>query len=293
MPGRGYCLIDFFRTAIVLVANLSTQLAAPLAMPIRPEHNPSPALLRFLVRCYRFVAQEWPRADRIQVPDEGFEQRFRESCFRELNDWTISDEREFNLGIGIGTASGVVHEVDIIANHPELMAIVELKNRSGALPGKNDIIVFFAKVLDYLAANPEVLSSDVCLAFMSRSSFDSSGLSACLGLGIHPIATDIRPLPILIDNAKRLEVELNRGLPASRELLDRVDDFVAELNRIAVGLTDTWLDNRCGYLSATSLVLNAVNPPNTIGLSQQLRHINNEYLGISNTFSKLKTATSQ
>ena len=155
-----------------------------MRMLIRPEYNPSPAVLGFLVRCYRFVAFEWPHVDRIQVPDRGFEQRFRESCVLELPDWSISTEREFYLGSGLDTASGVAHEVDIIANHPDLIAIMELKNWGSAGPGKNDVIVFFAKVLDYLATNPTLLFGDVCLSFMSRSSFDSSGLSACLGLGI-------------------------------------------------------------------------------------------------------------
>ena len=117
-------------------------------MPIRPEYTPPQAALEFLVRCYRFVAWEWPHAERVQVPDQGFEQRFRESCFHGLTNWSVSTEREFHLGIGIDTASGVAHEVDIVARHPDLIAIMEMKNRGGVLPGKNDVIVFFAKVLD-------------------------------------------------------------------------------------------------------------------------------------------------
>ena len=259
-------------------------------MPIRPEHTPPRALLKFLVRCYRFVAWEWPRAERIQVPDEGFEQRFRESCFLYLRDWSVSTEREFHLGAGLDTASGVVHEVDIIARNPNLTAIMEMKNRGGVLPGKNDVIVFFAKVLDYLAANTTLLSSDLCLAFMSRSSFDSSGLAACLGLGIHPVAPDLRPLPILIDNARILQLELDQGLPVPNDLLDRFDDFCAHLNRLSSGLNDTWLDNRCGYLSETSLILKAVKPPETAVLSHQLRRATSECSEILNDFKVVKAA---
>ena len=259
-------------------------------MRIRPEYTPPRPALQFLVRCYRFVAWEWPHAERIQVPDEGFEQRFRESCLRDLRNWSISPERELHLGAGLDTASGVAHEVDIVARHPELIAVMEMKNRSGALPGKNDVIVFFAKVFDYLAANPTFLSGDVCLAFMSRNSFESSGLSACLGLGIHPVTPDLRPLPILIDNAALMQRELDQGLPVHSDLLGRFDDFCAHLNRLSSGLNDTWLDNRCGYLSESSLVLKAVTPPDVVLLSHLLREANGEGAEILNSFKAAKAA---
>ena len=257
-------------------------------MPIRPEYIPSRAVVDFLVRCYRFVAWEWPHAERIQLQDDGFEQRFRESCLRDLHEWSVSTEREFHLGAGLDTASGVTHEVDIIARHSTLTAMVELKNRGGVLPGKNDVIVFFAKILDYLAANPVLLFGDVCLAFMSRNSFDSSGLSACLGLGIHPIASELRPLPILIDNARIMQLQLDRGLSVSPDLLGRFDDFCAQLNLLSAGLNDTWLDNRCGYLSETSLVLKAVSPLETAALSHGLRYANGECSEILNAFRVTK-----
>ena len=243
-----------------------------------------------MVRCYRFVAWEWSHAERIEVPDGGFEQRFRESCLRDLRSWSISSEREFYLGAGLDTASGVAHEVDIVARHPHLVAIMEMKNRSGAPPGKNDIIVFFAKVLDYLAANPTLLSDDICLAFMSRHSFESSGLAACLGLGIHPVTPDLRPLPVLIDNAGIMQRELDQGLAVSSELLARFDDFCALLNSLSSGLNDTWLDNRCGYLSETSLVLNAVTPPDVAALSHLLRDANSEGAEILSSFKAVKAA---
>ncbi len=259
-------------------------------MPIRVEHRPSRASVDFLVRCYRFVVCEWPRAEREQVRDEGFEQRFRESCHRELHDWNISAEQEFHLGAGLDTASGVAHEVDIIARHTDLTAIVEMKNRSGVLPGKNDVIVFFAKILDYLAANPMILSNDVCLAFMSRNSFEARGIAACLGLGIHPVAPDLRPLPILVDNAWRMQFELNQGLQIPSNLMERFDDFCAQLNRLSAELNDTWLDNRCGYLSENSILLKAVWPPEVDSLAHQLRQVSGECSEILNAFKVSKKA---
>ena len=257
-------------------------------MSVRPEYTPSPAVLEFLVRCYRFVAWEWPHIDRIQVPDEGFEQRFRESCIRDLHDWSISSEREFHLGAGLDTASGVAHEVDIIARQSDHIAIMEIKNRGVDKPGKNDVIVFFAKVFDYLAANPSMLLSDVCLSFMSRSSFDSSGLSACLGLGIHPIAPEIRPLPILVDNAGKMQFELDQGLWISADLHERFEDYCAYLNLLSARLRDTWPDRRCGYHSENSLVLNAVSPIEGSALSAQLRFASNECSELLGEFRSAK-----
>ena len=61
------------------------------------------------------------------------------------------------LGDGLDTASGVYHEVDIVAQTSDLIAILEIKNRHGHPPDKNDVIIFFAKILDYLALNPTLL----------------------------------------------------------------------------------------------------------------------------------------
>ena len=206
-----------------------------------------------------------------------------------MRDWSISAEREFHLGAGLDTASGVAHEVDIIARHPSLTAIVEMKNRSGELPGKNDVIVFFAKVLDYVAANPGLVASDVCLAFVSRSPFESRGLAAALGLGIHPVTPELRPLPILIDNALRMELELTHGLQVSHDLRGRLDDYCAHMNRLSSELNDTWLDNRCGYLSEDSITLKAIVPPEVDSLSHQLLQANSECSEILHAFQTAKS----
>lgn len=258
-------------------------------MPIRPEITPPPAPLEFLKCCYRFVSREWHHAAREPVPDEGFEQRFRESCVRNLTDWIISEQRELRLGAVLDTASGGAHEIDLIARHPTVIAILEAKNR-GDLPGKNDVIVFYAKVLDYLLANPALAMGDICLAFMSRNSFDDSGLAACLGLGIHPVASDLRPLPVLIDSARRMENELRQGLVVTPDTQDRFEDLCAQLNSLATALDETWLDNRCGYLSDDSLVFRAVAPLQTGALAQQLRQANSDCTDILYAFRNAKAA---
>ncbi len=221
--------------------------------------------------------------------DQGFEQRFRESCTQNLQGWTISEQRELRLGAGLDTASGVNHEIDIVARSSTATAILEAKNL-GDMPGKNDVVIFFAKVLDYLLANTTLASEDICLAFMSRNSFEPRALAACLGLGIHPVASDVRPLPVLIDNARRMEYELHEGLAIAPDIQNRFDDLCAQINNLYVALDETWLDNRCGYLSEDSLLFKAVGPLQTDALAQQLRQANGDCTDLLNAFRLAKSA---
>ncbi len=259
-------------------------------MLIRPEVVPTTPTLEFLKRCFRFVSEEWPHAVRADVPDGGFEQRFRESCERHLRGWAVSPIREMWLGAGLETLSGTLHEVDIVARTGGTTAVAELKNL-GDRPGKNDVIVFFAKILDYVLANPDLASEDVCLAFMSRTSFDDRGLAACLGLGIHPVASDIRPLPVLINNAMAMQVELEQGLPVDSETLTRFEDFCANLNRMAFVLQETWLDYRCSYISSDDgLLFQAVEPIDVDDLARELRQANSDCIAIYQAFRSAQRA---
>ncbi len=245
-------------------------------MSIRTE-NPLPKEgLQFLQRCYRFVSREWQHAPRELLPDQGFEERFRESCVIHLVGWSVSLEREMRLGSALDTASGVSHEVDIVAQCQDLTAVLEIKNRPANPPEKNDVIVFFAKLLDYLALNPSLLLREVCPAFMSSTTFEESGLAACLGLGIHPVAPGLRPLPILADNARLMDIELRRGVIITSALREEFDDFCANLNRLSVTLSGTWLSSRCGYQSERTIILRAVDRLETITLGRELRRLNGD-----------------
>ena len=195
---------------------------------------------------------------------------------KHLGGWEISPEREMHLGSGLDTASGVSHEVDIVAKHSDVSAIVEIKNRQGMLPDKNDVIVLFAKLLDYLACNPTLLLKEICPVFMSNAPFEESGLAACLGLGIHPVAPGLRPLPILVDNALRIDVEVRRGLKVNGEVNERFEDFCAQLNRLSFAIRATWLTSRCGYHSDDTMVVKAVGGLNTLALSNDLRQLNGD-----------------
>ena len=193
-----------------------------------------------------------------------------------------------HLGAGLETASGVLHEIDIVARSTDLTAILELKNRKGTLPDKNDVIVFFAKILDYLAANPVLVSQNICLAFMSSGSYDASGLAACLGLGIHPVGADIRPLPILINNAMIMDSEIRKGLRVTADVQDRFEDMCAQINNLSSNLNETWLDSRCGYVSDDKILLRAVRLLPTIDLAQQIRQLNGDCSDILRNFRTAK-----
>jgi len=245
-------------------------------MSIRIELQPREPTLRFLHRCYRFVSREWQHALREPLPDRGFELRFRENCVQSLGDWSISEPGEMRLGAGLETASGCLHEIDLTVRGPGVTGIVEMKNRAATPPDKNDVIVFFAKVLDYLTANPDLASSDVCLVFMSGSSFEQRGLAACLGLGIHPVAPDIRPLPILVNNAKIWSTRLRSGHVVSVDARERFDDLCSQLNNLSSVLNETWLDSRCGQVSDDRIVIRALDPLPADYLAEQFRQANND-----------------
>ena len=253
-------------------------------MPIRPEiASPAPTL-EFLKRCFRFVSLEWPHAVREAAPDAGFEGQFRDSCVRQLLGWSIAPPREMRLGAWLDTLSGTSHEVDIVAKINGTTAAAELKNL-GDGPGKNDVVIFHAKILDYLLANPDLAYDDICLAFVSRTTFDRKVLAACLSLGIHPVASDIRPLPVLVSNAMAMQVELDRGLQVAPQALARFEDFCANLNRVAFALRETWLNDRCRYVSSDDgLLLQAVEPIDACDLAAELRQANSDCIAIYRAF---------
>ena len=240
---------------------------------IRVENELPRAAIDFLKHCYRFVNEEWQHTTRDNLPDQGFERNFRAGCIASLSNWEISQEREMRFGSEMSTASGVLHEIDIVAKHPDVTAIMELKNWQGP-PAKNDVIVFFAKILDYLVLNPDLLLKELCPVFMSTVAFDTSGLAACLGLGIHPVSPSLRPVPVLVDNAKRINVELRRGLQVSEETHDRFQDFCAELNSVWLKLMDNWISSRFGYHSENTIVLRAVAGSEPQAISHSLRKLN-------------------
>ena len=84
------------------------------------------------------------------------------------------------------------------------------------------------------------------------------------------------------------KVELNKGLVISSNAQDRFDDLCSQINNLSSALSETWLDNRCGYLSETSILIRAVSPPQVDALAQELRQINSDCTDILNVFRAAK-----
>lgn len=245
--------------------------------------------MKFLKGGYRFVKERWPHATKDeQLPDRGFEHRFRE-CVRDLPDWQVSDPRELHLGTGLHAASGTTHEVDIVALHPDVRVVVEMKNRGDAV-GKNDVVVFFAKVIDYVLANPRLALDGICLVFVCRASFDPRGLAACLGLGIHPICSKVRPLPVLGNTVDILVHSVCKGLNLPGDLGLRLDDLRAEVANLSVGLKGTWPDDRLDYRSDTMLSIRAVPPLDVDRLAKRLMRANSTCTDILQAARKARRA---
>ena len=255
---------------------------------IRAQEQLPTAAVDFLRHCYRFTNEGWQHADRLDLPDQGYESIFRTSCVTSLAGWEISEQREMRLGHEVSTASGVLHEIDIVARHPGCNAIVELKNRQEP-PSKNDSVTLFAKVLDYLAMNPSLLLKDMILVFMSTTTFEVNGLAACLGLGIHPVSPGLRPLPLLVDNARRVDYEIGHGLQVSEELLERFGDFCAELNGVNLNLVDTWVGSRFGYRSENTIVVKSPHGADSQAASHVLRRLNTECDWLLSSVREAKT----
>ncbi len=257
-------------------------------MNIHQDEYLPPSALQFLREAYRFVDREWQHLGHESGGDQGFERCFRESCVAKFPDWTISQEREMRLGEGLETASGVLHEVDIVAQTSDLVAVAEIKNRPSNPPEKNDAIIFFAKLLDYLAFNPSLLMGEVLPVFISSGTFDEHGLAACLGLGIHPVTPGLRPLPVLQDSALRMNVEIQQGITLARDTQDAFEELCVELNRLSSDLEETWLTSRCGYSSENTIVLKAVGGLPILALSRELRRLNGDCTELLTEFGNAK-----
>ena len=246
------------------------------------------ASLSFLLHCYKFLNQHWQHADRESLPDQGFEIRLRESCILTSKDWRVSQPWELNLGCDAETSSGTLHEIDLVVEQDISFAIVEAKNRPFDLPAKNDVIVFFAKIVDYLTCNPSITQKEVCPVFISTFPFERSGLAACLGLGIHPIAPTVRPVPILADLVRKMETELRNDLDVGPAHLESFTVFRSDVNHLSDYLRDTWFTARFGYQSQEAIVCRAVRGLQTKALSEEFLEVNSKCSRLITAFKDAK-----
>jgi hypothetical protein len=239
----------------------------------KPPPAPALALLR---HCYRFVNDEWQHLHRDSSPDQGFEAKLRESCIAKLSGWVVSQHREMNFGKALMTASGVLHEIDILAQHEPTVGILELKNRAGSPPDKNDVIVFFAKILDYLCLTPVILRAYLVPIFVSSYALEQPTLAACLGLGIHPVAPQLRPLPLLLHNANCMSNEIDNGLVLSSVDERALDDFCAKLKNMFSLLAGADANNRFDYFDDLRIAVRAFGEVDVQELAYEMRKLNSE-----------------
>lgn len=244
--------------------------------------------LSFLWHCYRFLNQDWQHADRESLPDQGFEIRMRDSCILSSRDWRVSQPWELNLGCDAQTSSGTLHEIDLVVEQNDSFGIVEAKNRPVDLPAKNDVVIFFAKILDYITCNPSITQKEICPVFISTFAFERSGLAACLGLGIHPIGPRIRPLPLLIDLVRKMEAELRDELDVGPEYLEAFTDFRSEVNKVSIYLRDTWFTARFGYQSQDTIISRAVRGLDTLAVSEEFLELNGTCSSLIGVFKDAK-----
>ena len=138
-------------------------------MDLKASNLVSSGVLDFLRHSYRFLTLEWPHADREPIPDQGFEEAFRSACVTKLPGWRISQIREMHFGDDLMTASGTNHEIDTVGSRDQAVVVLELKHWQAGIPTKNEVIVSFAKIFDYLChkstARLEGDLPNLCLPF--------------------------------------------------------------------------------------------------------------------------------
>src|SRR5579871_4719228 len=257
-------------------------------MALRVEIPVPPAALVLLRHCYLFVNEDWQHLPRDESADQGFEVKLRESCISKLAGWVVSQHREMNLGMGLITASGVLHEVDVVAQREPTVGILELKNRSEWPPEKNDVIVFFAKILDYLCLTPALLRSYLVPIFASSHPFEQSGLAACLGLGIHPVAPGIRPLPMLIDNANRMLGEMKNGVTLPQSDTLAFEDFCAKVSNMVSQLAGADANVRFDCFNDLTIAVRAFGGVAVTELADELWALNGECSRLIQAFKVAK-----
>lgn len=253
-------------------------------MALRIDNPAQPNVGTLLRHCYVFVSRDWQHCPRDGSPDQGFEAKFRELSLSKLGGWVISQHREMGFGLGLMTASGALHEIDLVTQGDPVLGVLELKNRQGWVPDKNDVIVFFAKIVDYLCLTPSLLRQTVVPVFMSAFGFEASGLAACLGLGIHPVAPFLRPLPVLIYNAQCMLAEKAKGSQIAPEDEAALDDFCSRLSQMSSALAGAETNKRFGYLNESTIEVSAFACPEVYELADKLRSLNGESDRLLNTF---------
>jgi hypothetical protein len=124
--------------------------------------------------------------------------------------------------------------------------------------------------------------------FVSSYAFQQSALAACLGLGIHPVAPSVRPLPILVDNANRMTTEIDKGLALSSADTLAFDDFCAKLANMLSLLAGADANNRFDYFNDLTIAVRAFGGVDVEELADELRTLNSECSRLIKVFKAAK-----
>ncbi|TIN21009.1 MAG: hypothetical protein E5Y59_02805 [Mesorhizobium sp.] len=170
----------------------------------------------------------------------------------------------------------MLHEIDIVALCQPAYGILELKNRLSGPPDKNDVIVFFAKILDYICNNPAILRGHLVPIFVSSTPFEQPTLAACLGLGIHPVSPMFRPLPMLLDAANRMSGEIERGLVLLPDDFLAFEDFMLRSNHVARVLAGADANSRFDLYDNLTVAVRSSGDVDVQGLAIEMRALNSE-----------------
>jgi len=191
------------------------------------------------------------------------------------------------LGGGFGTASGILHEIDVVASHESLRFIWELKHWS-ALVDKNCVVGFWAKLLDYLSAHPDLAAQENIPIFVTTGSFDEHGLAAALALGIAPVAPGIRPPQMLIRNLERLDLSLRANPEFGEAVAEQADEFRSGCRHLVAMLDGSAVSDRVGRLSDHAISLSSRPFEDGSAAVALLRSLNARCAELINSWEKMR-----
>jgi hypothetical protein len=282
---RNECRASFGRSRVTPPSD--ERLMSKLPGSTADSHS-SAAVVRVLQFAYRFITEGWLRARREPIPDKGFEETFRGALIRSMPEFSVSQNREMAFGGGYRTSSGILHEIDIVITRGDLRVIWELKHWAVQVD-KNAVVALWAKILDYLAADPDLASQENVPVFVTTSTFDDHALAAALGLGIAPVAPLLRPPAMLDANLGLMEASLQESPSFEKHARELADDFRTSCRRLRAILDGTSLSARVGRLSESAITVAGRSFEDAVEAATLLRRANSLCTDVVALWNKTRT----
>lgn len=150
--------------------------------------------LRQLVGRIQSYTKEWPAPLRYTRnaeigatdTDQGFERLLRESLDDALMPGQVSGIRDMGMGDDLVPAIVPRHELDLMLGCEEGRFVVEAKAWQGEV-GKEAVIVFLAKILDFMAATGFEPVTPIFAGFIALTSFSDAALRIIFTCGLIPL----------------------------------------------------------------------------------------------------------